>query len=175
MTGSLNMLNFILTKSAVWPLCSVGGIYPPLCYFSQPSSKVRAPKAQVVRTLCLLSMCVITSLKSPGPRPASWDICQLIASKNSEPETAVICWILVSAAYTQRGCDPPRSKHMRNARHIQPSGFHDGAPRAKQQSPVICPVASPNIFTVCVNSESQHRSRSMLSPAVESMAGERGP
>lgn len=44
-----------LTPSAAWeafflPLC---------CYSSQPTSKVRTPKARVVRALCLLSMCVI--------------------------------------------------------------------------------------------------------------------
>lgn len=40
---------------------------PLCCYFSQPTSKVRTPKARVVRALCLLSMCVITSFKSWGP------------------------------------------------------------------------------------------------------------
>lgn len=40
---------------------------PVCCYFSQPTSKVRTPKARVVRALCLLSMCVIASFGSWGP------------------------------------------------------------------------------------------------------------
>lgn len=54
--------------NSLTPCTAYEAFFLPLCcYFSQPTTKVRTPKARVVRALCLLSMCVIASLKSWGP------------------------------------------------------------------------------------------------------------
>lgn len=77
---------------------------PLCCYFSQPTSKVRTPKARVVRALCLLSMCVITSFKSWRP---SRELECLSADSFKEQRARDSRHMLDSYAHitAQKGCD----------------------------------------------------------------------
>lgn len=101
--GSWDILNFTLTGATAWPLVQHRrhSFSPCVVIFhSQPPRSGHLKPGWSGHFVC---WACVSSPASRAEGPAtSWNICRLIASKNNEPETAVMCWILTPAAQRRK-------------------------------------------------------------------------